>query len=382
MGVPLASDAAVLMPGVGCPNACRFCATSHFFDRTYTPFLKDGQAVFDACLKMERELGVNEFFVMDENFLKYPERARELLDLMQRHDKPWRFGIFSSAETIDAVGVEFLARLGVYFLWIGVESKTEVYAKNRGIDLRAMIRSLRDHGITVLASGILFLEHHTKATIWEDIEYLVGLESDFVQFMQLGPMPQTALYRDYAAKGLLRKDLPYEEWHGQHRIWFSHPHFTGAESERFLRDAFRFDYDTQGASLLRMCDTTLRGYETLAKYDGPLMRQRREALRRSAEHLRPALRVLRRFGHNAHVRQLADRVIARYDAVLGGRTLRLRAREIAALAYATREVVRVETGRTSYQPRTRVTRYRASARTPVALEWGTRPEGALRPASP
>jgi hypothetical protein len=200
--------------------------------------------------------------------------------------------------------------------------------------------------------------------------------------MQLGPMPQTALYRDYAAKGLLRKDLPYEEWHGQHRIWFSHPHFTGAESERFLRDAFRFDYDTQGASLLRMCDTTLRGYETLAKYDGPLMRQRREALRRSAEHLRPALRVLRRFGHNAHVRQLADRVIARYDAVLGGRTLRLRAREIAALAYATREVVRVETGRTSYQPRTRVTRYRASARTPVALEWGTRPEGALRPASP
>ena len=31
MGVPLPENAGILIPGVGCANKCRFCATSHFF---------------------------------------------------------------------------------------------------------------------------------------------------------------------------------------------------------------------------------------------------------------------------------------------------------------------------------------------------------------
>ncbi|MHC4984204.1 MAG: cobalamin-dependent protein, partial [Planctomycetota bacterium] len=75
MGVPLAVDTAVLMPGVGCPNGCRFCCTSHFFDKTYTPYLDTGAQMFDICSRIEAELGVTEFFVLDENFLKRPRRA-------------------------------------------------------------------------------------------------------------------------------------------------------------------------------------------------------------------------------------------------------------------------------------------------------------------
>jgi hypothetical protein len=361
LGVPLQTDAAVLIPGVGCPNACRFCATSHFFGRTYTPYFDTGRELFDICTEVERKTGFKEFFVMDENFLKRPERARELARLMEQHDRRYRFGIFSSAETLSTLTPEFLARLGVYFLWIGVESKQEVYEKNKGVDLRALIANLRAHGISVLASGILFLEQHDPETIWDDIEYLVGLQSDFVQFMQLGPLPLTKLYLDYEEKGLLRHDIPFEEWHGQHRLWFRHPHFTPEDSERLIREAFRFDYDQQGSSLLRMCDTILRGYVTLAKYSDPFMQARRAEMKKLAQHYRAVLPTLVQRGHTPDVRELAVDLQHRYEAELGPQTLKQRLVSRVLQGAATLEAWRVATGRNRYQPSTRRTTYRQSA---------------------
>jgi len=360
VGIPLKMDAAVLIPGVGCPNACRFCCTSHFFDKRYTSYLETGDEFFQTCLDIETKLGHTEFFVMDENFLKRPQRARRLMDLMQKHNKFYRFGIFSSAETIADVGVEFIARLGVYFLWLGVESKREIYTKNRGVDLKRMIRELRDHGISVLASGILFLEEHDKTSIWEDIQFVVDLEADLVQFMQLGPLPGTKLYLDYDKQGLLRKDVPYEEWHGQHHIWFQHPHFSPEESARFLREAFRYDYNLQGSSLLRMCQTIIRGYRNLARYTDPYMVRRREILGQWACHYRPVLGVLRKHAHNERVRSLTDTLLAEYETQLGPMTLKQKMLARMAMPYASREARRVRLGKSVYQPSTVITKYRMS----------------------
>jgi radical SAM superfamily enzyme YgiQ (UPF0313 family) len=369
IGASLPTNSAVLVPGVGCPNACRFCATSHFFEKRYTSFFDTGQELFDVCVALEKKLGVQEFFIMDENFLKRPERARELLRLMEQHHKYFRFGIFSSAETINDVGVELLARLGLHFLWLGVESKREVYEKNRGVDLAALVKSLRDHGISVLASGILFLEHHDQESIWEDIRYVVSLQSDFVQFMGLGPLPGTALYKDYDAKGLLRKDLPYEEWHGQHQIWFRHPYFTGEESAEMLRTAFRYDFDTQGSSLLRICDTLLRGYHTLATYNDPHLEVRRQQLGHWAEEYRPGLGVLKKYAQNEHILHETLRIERELEAAFGPMSTMQVVRAKAVMHLARREAWRVATGRHRYQPKTILTSYRVS--------WGERAKARL-----
>jgi radical SAM superfamily enzyme YgiQ (UPF0313 family) len=366
VGVPIKSEGAVLIPGVGCPNACRFCSTSHFFDKKYTPYFETGKQLFDLCIQMEKSDGYNEFFVMDENFLKRPERARELVHLMEENRKPFRFGIFSSAETVAEMGPEFLARLGVTFLWLGVESKYEMYEKNNGLDLKKMIRELRDLGISVLASGILFLEQHDKKTIWDDIKFLVEMESDLVQFMQLGPLPGTKLYEDYDKKGILRKDMPFEEWHGQHRIWFDHPNFTPEESQSFIKQAFQYDYDTQGSSLLRLCDTLIRGYNKLAGYDDFLMVQRREYLKQTALGYRPVMETLKRFAHNEHARLLADQLESSFEKTFGPITLRGKAAEKAALALAAVQALRLAAGGGMYQPGAIRTKYRMSKKARVA----------------
>ncbi len=365
LGVPLRTDSAVLIPGVGCPNACRFCATSHFFGKEYTPYFDTGRELFDICLEIEKKRGFTEFFIMDENFLKRPERARELLSLMETHGKPYRFAMFSSAETIKQIGVEFLARLGVHFVWIGVESKRVEFDKNRGIDMKAMIRDLRGWGISTLASGILFLEHHTPENIWEDIRYVVGLESDFVQFMQLGPIPGTRLYQDYAEKGLLT-DVPYEEQHGQHRIWFRHPNFPPEESERVLRAAFRYDYDVQGSWLLRRCETVIRGISRMSGRLDPFMKMRKESLEGDASMLRRVSNAMLRFAHNADVLSKTRMVLREYDRVLGPAALKERASNFVTYFMALREKRLIETGKSVSQPRTTTMKYRMSARDLVA----------------
>jgi hypothetical protein len=265
-GVPVPGTAAnLLVPGVGCVNACKFCCTSHFFGKAYTSYLSTGKELFATASAIADRRGTNEFFVMDENFLKDRERAMELVEEMERHERFFEFQIFSSAEAITAFGPDNLERLGVTFIWIGVESSTEEgnFAKNQGINPRALVKDLRDRGIIVLASGILCAEHHTPENIVKDINFMVELESDFVQFMLLTPLPVTALYMDQKRRGLLREDLPFEEWHGQQELSFRHPAFPGDSAAQWLRHAFQEDYRRNSSSMTRVLDTTMRGYDRL-----------------------------------------------------------------------------------------------------------------------
>jgi hypothetical protein len=147
---------------------------------------------------------------MDET-CKEPPRARQLLKEMETNGKVYSFSIFFRWAIL-SLGTDFLLRVGVNFIWIGVESKENLFEKTKGIDLHKLIADLQNNGITVLASSILFLEHHDKETIHEDIDWAIGLESDLSQFMELGPNPGTRLYQEYEEAGKLLSDILAAAW--------------------------------------------------------------------------------------------------------------------------------------------------------------------------
>lgn len=349
MGVPLPTEGGLIVPGVGCANRCRFCATSHFFN-AYSSYLSTGREIFDLCREYEEKMGVTDFGVMDENFLKIPARAKELLELIEQHNKFYTFGIFSSAETLRQLGdLDILVRLGVQFIWIGVESKQEVYDKNRGIDFHDLVSQLRHRGISVLTSAILFLEQHDQQTILEDIDFAVSLKPDYLQFMQLGPIPGTTLYKDYETKGILCKEVPYEDQHGQDMIWFKHPHFTREESRDFLRRAFEHDYEKNGASLLRLMRTTLWGHQYAANHADPRIRRRTASFRIYLEQMRHFTIAARVFSQNAETTRLLKEVRAEFRQLFG----RLDPKAVAVLAFAVREKLRHLTSGDVRQPQER-----------------------------
>lgn len=365
-GIPTPGVAGLLVPGVGCPNGCRFCATTHFFG-SYTPYFATGESLYREACRLGDILKTDEFFVMDENFLKDTNRALELLECMERNNRHFRFMVFSSAETITAFGVENLARLGVTFLWMGAESKHEMYAKNAGTDLRGLVRQLRDHGIFVLVSGILFLEHHTPENIWDDIQFIIGIEGTYTQFMQFTPLPQTRLYQEYREKGLIDFDLPYEEWHGQKLLNYRHAHFTRDEARQLINQAFVAEFDQLSSSAYRMLDTALRGFQTLSRIarSDPRMAHRAQEMYLLARDMRMLIPTMRRFAHNELERERVDAIDARSMAELGPMTLKEKGMALAGRAIAEAYAMRCRLVGDMTQPATNLERFRWTEATRV-----------------
>jgi len=253
-------DTAVLIPGLGCRKGCFFCATSSKFGHHYLPILKSGRDVFEVCREAEENLGVTEFAVIDENFLQEPERARELLSLMESHGKTYKFFLFASADNIQRLGVDFMVRLGAAVVWIGIEARRSLFAKTHDVDVKRLVRQLQDHGVSVLSSSILFLEDHDRERLDQDVNWAIGVRSDLHQFMQLTPLPGTPLYRKYEQAGRLIPSFPYTKMSGQNVLNFYHPHFTPEEAGEITREAFRRKYERHGPAVMNMALTALKGY--------------------------------------------------------------------------------------------------------------------------
>jgi radical SAM superfamily enzyme YgiQ (UPF0313 family) len=265
LGMPLpnalADTAATVIPSVGCPMGCNFCTTSAFFGGKgkVVNFYETGAELFEVMSEMERKLGARSFFVMDENFLLQRRRAMDLLDLMRKHGKSWSFYVFSSANALRKYTMEELVELGISWVWMGLESPNSNYAKLDGTDTLQLTHELRQHGIKLLGSTIVGLEHHTPQNIRSEIDYAVSHATDFHQFMLYTPVPGTPLFKDMQEQGRML-DVDLADIHGQFKFNFEHGAISREQSKNFLDWAFRRDFELNGPSLFRIVQTTFQGW--------------------------------------------------------------------------------------------------------------------------
>jgi radical SAM superfamily enzyme YgiQ (UPF0313 family) len=257
------SPAATIIPSVGCPMGCSFCTTSSFFGGKgkFTNFYNTGRELFDVMSDAEAKLGIDSFFVMDENFLLQKDRALGLLDWMKREHKAWSMYVFSSANAIAKYEMRELVELGVNWIWLGLESPKSQYGKLQGTDTRQLVAELQSHGIRVLGSTIVGLEHHTPDNIVGEIEHAVSHDTDCHQFMLYTPVPGTPLYRQMESEGTLLPDVDLADIHGQWKFNFRHPAISRDQSKSLLDWAFRHDYERNGPSLYRMMRTMFNGWK-------------------------------------------------------------------------------------------------------------------------
>ncbi|HKW97623.1 MAG TPA: radical SAM protein [Bryobacteraceae bacterium] len=280
------ATAATVIPSVGCPMGCNFCTTSAFFGGKgkFLNFFETGEDLFRVMSRMESRLKVHAFFMMDENFLLYRKRALELLDRMQKGGKSWELYVFSSVNAIRKYTMEELVSLGISWIWMGLESPRSAYAKLEGADTIRLARELHRHGIKLLGSSIVGLEHHTPENICEEIDYAVSHAADFHQFMLYTPVPGTPLYGEVAQQGRLL-DVDLADIHGQDKFNFQHEAISREDSKKFLDWAFWRDFEQNGPSLFRICRTTLEGWK---RYKDHPDRRIRERFAREAKALKSA----------------------------------------------------------------------------------------------
>jgi len=268
--------AATIIPSVGCPMGCNFCTTSSFFGGKgkFFNFYETGDELFAVMCRIESELKVHSFFVMDENFLLHKTRAMRLLELMKQGGKSWELSVFSSANALRKYTMLELVELGVSWVWMGLESPKAGYSKLQGNDVRQLTRELHEHGIRVQGSTIVGLEHHTPDNIVEEIEAAIAHQTDFHQFMLYTPVPGTPLYKEMAEQGRLLTDMDPADIHGQFKFNFRHAAISREDSKRFLDWAFWRDFESNGPSLYRMCRTVLNGWQRYKDHPDPRVRER------------------------------------------------------------------------------------------------------------
>jgi len=307
--------AALLIPSLGCPVGCNFCATSAMFGGKghCINFFPTGDALFSVMSQMEDRLGVNSFFAMDENFLLQRKRALRLLELMEQHDKGWAIYIFGSARVLKSYTIEELIGLGISWVWMGLEGQSSQYDKLHGVGTHELIRELEVHGIRVLGSSIIGLEEHTPENIDEAIDWSVSHNTVFHQYMLYTPIPGTPLHKQLESEGRMMREeeMPYADVHGQGRFNYRHKNIPPGDEAEYIIRAFERDFEVNGPSLFRLIRVTLLGYTKYKNHPQPRIRRRfREEGKRLKDTYAAALWAMRKwYSKNPAMRAKIDAVL-------------------------------------------------------------------------
>ncbi len=354
------SRTGIVIGGLGCPNGCDFCCTSHFFRKRHIRLLPTGAdlyRVIERYLEVDPDLSI---LILDEDFLLNRRRAMELRECVLQGGRPLSIFCFGSIKALSQYTVTELLEMGIDGVWIGYEGTRSGYPKQMGRPAEELFRELRENGITILASMIVGFPYQTPEIIQEELAGLLSLRPTFTQFMIYGPCPGTPFHEKVVRENLLLPDVAldrqrfYLKGSGFHSL-VHHPVMEPGQIEALQRYCFEEDFRKLGPSIFRSVELWIEGY--LKHRDSPLPILRAKA-RRLAADLRKAYPVFlagKLLGLTRDVRQWIARLQERLHATLGPPTLLERFQSLMALGLAAWTGITLKLGLFQHPPLVRHT---------------------------
>ena len=328
-----------IFAGLGCPNGCDFCCTSHYFSRKHIRLLPTGRDIYNV---VERYFDLDPslvFLILDEDFLLNKKRAMEFRDcVLEGKRKPSIFA-FSSIKAISQYKVEEILEMGIDGFWIGYEGTRSNYAKQQGRSVEDILTEFRQHGITVLASMIVGFDYQTPEVVARELDGLMKLKPALAQYLIYGPVPGTPFYERVIRENLLQdvytsdKDLFYRRADG-FRTMIKHPTLSPAEIEDLQRWCFDEDFQRLGPAIYRVLETRFLGYLTLRNSPNPALREKAAYYAQELRYAYPVFRAGRWLGPNATIRKWIADLERQIHAELGAPTLAQRAKSWLAVGAA------------------------------------------------
>ena len=284
LGVPV-SKTGLIFGGLGCPNGCDFCSTSHYFERKHLSLLPTGGDLLDVVEAYRGLVPDIEFTVLDEDFLLNRERAMRFRELLLERGLHLDMFVFASVKALSLYTAQELVELGVGGVWIGYEGLRAGYDKLEGRPLPELFEDLKNHGILVLTSMILGLGYQTEEIVREEFEGLMALEPTYSQYLIYGPTPGTPLGDRIDREKRWRAPFDVDrEARWRHSDGFTclvqHPHMAPERIEALQQDCYTEDYRRLGPSVLRTAEVWQTGRAHLARRREPALRRREAYLGR------------------------------------------------------------------------------------------------------
>jgi hypothetical protein len=285
-GLPI-GHTAMIFAGLGCPNGCDFCCTSHFFKRKHIRLLPSGEDIYDVMDRFQKDHGRIAYTVLDEDFLLNRKRADAFLAKCRQKTAMFSTFCFASVKALSQYSYEELLEMGIDGVWIGYEGKESGYAKQTGDDIDEKIRELQDHGITVLASMIVGIPYQTDEIAEREFQGLMSNRPALCQYLIYGPIPGTPFYNEVMEKDLMHGDLVSDRM-GYYRkctgfaAMVEHPFMRRGEIEDLQRSLYKRDFELLGPSVLRVGEVKLNGWLKLKSHSSPHMQKKARDFRMKA----------------------------------------------------------------------------------------------------
>ena len=328
-----------IFAGLGCPNGCDFCCTSHFFARNHIRLLpkgKDIYAVAERYLAQDPNLVL---LIIDEDFLLNKQRAMEFRDCVMKGGKTLSIFAFSSVKALSQYTVEEILEMGIDGFWIGYEGTRSGYAKQQGRPIDEIIREFREHGITILTSMILGFDYQTPEVLAQELDGLMRLKPALAQFLIYGPVPGTPFYERVIKENLLQevytsdRDLFYRRADG-FATMIKHPTLSAAQIEELQRWCFQEDFERLGPSIFRTLEARLLGYKKLKDSPNAFLRNKAAFYAKELRASYPAFLAGRVFGPNPRIRRWVKELEQQVQSELGCPSARERSKSLLALGAA------------------------------------------------
>lgn len=325
--------------GLGCPNGCDFCCTSHFFSRKHIRLLPEGKDIYAVA---ERYLDLNPnlvLLVIDEDFLLNKKRAMEFRDCVMKGGKTLSIFAFSSVKALSQYTVEEILEMGIDGFWIGYEGMRSGYAKQQGRPIEDIITEFRAHGITILTSMIVGFDYQNQQIVEHEFEELMKLKPALAQFLIYGPVPGTPFYERIIKDNLLQEpyakdpELFYRRGDG-FATMIKHPTLSAVEIEDLQRWCFKEDFQQLGPSIFRTLEARLIGYQKLKDSPNRFLRQKAEYYAKELRAAYPAFLAGRLLGPNPAVRRWIGALEKRLHAELGSPAFVEQCRSVLAVGAA------------------------------------------------
>jgi len=336
-----------IFAGLGCPNGCDFCCTSHFFSRRHIKLLPTGQDIYNV---LERYLDMNPglvFLILDEDFLLNKKRAMEFRECVMKGGRNVSIFAFSSIKAISQYTVEEILEMGIDGFWIGYEGTRSGYAKQQGRPVDEILTEFREHGLTVLTSMIVGFDYQTPEVVAKELDGLMKLKPSLGQYLIYGPVPSTPFFERIMKENLLQDrytkdmDLFYRRADG-FRTMIKHPTLTAEQVEDMQRWCFEQDFQRLGPSIFRFLEARLIGYQKLKNSPNPHLRRRAAHYANEMRNAYPVFLAGRLFGPNPAIRRWIGELEQRIHAELGRPTLGGRCLSVAAVGAAMWTAVRLK----------------------------------------
>ena len=207
-------------------------------------------------------MGVETIRISDEMFFLNKRFFEPLVKGIVERELKLRMWAYSRVDTVQSSYLDLFRRAGIGWLALGVEAGNQSVRREvskgsfKDVNIREVVKTVREHGINVIANYIFGLPEDSFATMQETLDLALELNTEMANMYPCQALPGSVLYTEARKNGIALPDsyagygfLSYE----------SQPlptkYCTSAEVLRFRDDAWKKYFSIRSISHLLKGDS-------------------------------------------------------------------------------------------------------------------------------